>query len=63
MPEKTLKNGLRVTYGRRTKQEVEELYRAGACAPVLSVPSLALATAVMRAEHEPSEDRERNAGG
>ncbi len=53
MPKKVYENGFVISWGRRTKKELDEFWESGAGGPPISSPSLSLSTKEMR-----SEDRE-----
>jgi len=57
MPKIVYENGFVISWGRRTKKELDEFYASGKGGPPISSPSLSLSTKEMR-----SEERENPRG-
>jgi hypothetical protein len=57
MPKIVYENGFVISWGRRTKKELDEFYASGKGGPPISSPSLSLSTKLIR-----SEERENPRG-
>jgi hypothetical protein len=62
MPKKVYENGFVISWGRRTKKELDEFWASGAGGPPISSPSLSLSTKEMRSEEREDPRGEGDTG-
>ena len=62
MPKKVYENGFVISWGRRTKKELDEFWASGKCGPPISSPSLSLSTKEMRSEEREDPRGEGDTG-
>ena len=62
MPKKVYEDGFVISWGRRTKKELDEFWASGAGGPPISSPSLSLSTKEMRSEEREDPRGEGDTG-